>query len=46
VCKVVASHDRRTLAFYRIDSTEQYEALLNYQIKALEGSNTKSDKKR
>lgn len=46
VCKVVASHDRRTLAFYLIDSTEQYEALLNYQIKALEGSNTKSDKKR
>ena len=36
VCKVVASHNRRTLAFYQLKSTAEYEALLNYQLNALE----------
>lgn len=46
VIKVVASHDRRTMAFYRLDSSEQYEALLNYQMNALEGSDKNKTKKR
>ncbi len=45
VVKVVASHDRRTLAFYHLDNNEQYEALLNYQMNALEGKDNTTNKK-
>ncbi len=31
--RVVASNSRRTVAFYRIDSEKQYDALLLYQLK-------------
>lgn len=30
--RVIASHARRTIGFYRIDNEEQYDALLDYQI--------------
>jgi len=32
VLRVVASHSRRTVAFYRIDTEAQYDALLDYQL--------------
>ena len=32
VLRVVASHKRRTVAFYRIDREAQYDALLDYQL--------------
>lgn len=32
VLRVVASHKRRTVAFYRIDTEAQYDALLDYQL--------------
>ena len=31
----MAVHNDRTVAFYRIDSKEQYEALLDYQLDKL-----------
>lgn len=30
--RVVASHARRTVGFYRLDSETQYDALLDYQL--------------
>lgn len=30
--RVIASHARRTVGFYRIDNEEQYDALLDYQL--------------
>ena len=30
--RVVASHARRTVAFYRLNTEEQYDALLDYQL--------------
>ena len=30
--RVIASHARRTIGFYRIDNEEQYDALLDYQL--------------
>lgn len=30
--RVIASHTRRTIGFYRIDTEEQYDALLDYQL--------------
>ena len=33
VLRVVASHARRTVAFYRINTEAQYDALLDYQLK-------------
>ena len=46
VCKVIVSHDRRTMAFYLLDTTKQYEALLDYQLNALDSQkSTKSKKK-
>lgn len=30
--RVIASHTRRTVGFYRIDSEAQYDALLDYQL--------------
>jgi len=32
VLRVVASHARRTVAFYRLDTEAQYDALLDYQL--------------
>lgn len=32
VFRVVASHARRTVAFYRLDTEAQYDALLDYQL--------------
>ena len=32
VVMVVASHERRTVAFYRINTEAQYDALLDYQL--------------
>lgn len=32
VLRVVASHARRTVAFYRINTEAQYDALLDYQL--------------
>lgn len=32
VMRVIASHDRRTIGFYRIDNETQYDALLDYQL--------------
>ena len=36
VCKVIVSHARRTIAFYRLDTSVQYETLLDYQLNALD----------
>lgn len=33
--RAMAVHADRTVAFYRIDSEEQYEALLDYQMNEL-----------
>ena len=30
--RVIASHARRTVGFYRIDNEEQYDAILDYQL--------------
>ena len=40
--RAMAIHTDRTIAFYRIDTEEQREALLNYQLNNLE--NNKQDK--
>lgn len=32
VMRVVASHSRRTVGFYRIDTEAQYDALIDYQL--------------
>lgn len=32
VTRVVASHPRHTVGFYRIDNDEQYDALIDYQL--------------
>lgn len=43
VCKVIVSHDRHTIAFYRLDTEAQYEALLDYQLNAFDThKNTKT----
>ena len=46
VCKVIVSHDRRTMAFYRLDTQTQYEALLDYQLNALDAHKNTKTKKR
>ena len=46
VCKVIVSHDRRTMAFYRLDTLAQYEALLDYQLNALDSQKSSKTKKR
>jgi hypothetical protein len=33
--RVIASHERRTVAFYRIDNEAQYDALIDYQIERM-----------
>lgn len=45
VCKVIVSHDRRTVAFYRLDTLAQYEALLDYQLNALDADKSTKTKK-
>ena len=37
--RTMAVHSDRTIAFYRIDSEEQYEALLDYQLNKLKIEN-------
>ena len=37
VLRAIASHSRRTLAFYRLDNETQYDALIDYQIKEMKG---------
>lgn len=32
VMRVVASHKRHTIAFYRLDNEQQYDALVDYQM--------------
>ena len=46
VCKVIVSHDRRTIAFYLLENMEQYEALLDYQLNALASQQNNKTKKR
>lgn len=46
VCKVIVSHDRRTIAFYQLENIEQYEALLDYQLNALASQQNNKTKKR
>jgi hypothetical protein len=35
VLRAIASHSRRTMAFYSIDTEAQYDALLDYQLKEI-----------
>lgn len=35
VLRVIASHARRTVGFYRINTEEQYDALLDYQLEKM-----------
>ena len=37
VLRAIASHSRRTLAFYCLDNETQYDALIDYQIKEMKG---------
>lgn len=41
VLRAVASHSRRTLAFYRLDTETQYDALLDYQLENIKNKNEK-----
>jgi hypothetical protein len=34
--RAMAVHEERTIAFYRIDTEEQRQALMDYQMKAIE----------
>lgn len=36
VTRVIASHDRQAVGFYRIETEEQYDALIEYQLKGIE----------
>ena len=33
--RVIASHDKRTIGFYRLDNEAQYDALVDYQIEKM-----------
>ena len=35
VMRVIASHDKRTIGFYRLDNEAQYDALVDYQIEKM-----------
>lgn len=35
VMRVVASHKRHTIAFYRLDNEQQYDALVDYQMQGM-----------
>lgn len=38
VLRVVASHSRRTLAFYQVNTEAQYDAILDYQLNKMKQS--------
>lgn len=46
VCKVIVSHERRTIAFYQLDNIAQYDALLEYQLNTFDQHNANKTKKR
>lgn len=35
VLRVIASHSRRTIGFYRIENEAQYDALMDYQLESM-----------
>lgn len=35
VMRVIASHDKRTIGFYRLDTEEQYDATVDYQLEKM-----------
>ena len=35
VMRVIASHNKRTIGFYRLDNEAQYDALVDYQIEKM-----------
>ena len=35
VMRVIASHDKRTIGFYRLDNEAQYDALVDYQLERI-----------
>ncbi len=39
VMRVIASHDKQAIGFYRIDSEPQYDALLDYQLNKMKTNN-------
>lgn len=39
VLRVIASHERQAIGFYRIESEEQYDALVDYQIEKTKSKN-------
>ncbi len=39
VLRVVASHDRHAIGFYRLENEEQYDALIDYQLGELQTEN-------
>ena len=46
ICNVIVSHDRHAVALYRLDTEAQYEALLDYQLNALDTHKNTKTKKR
>lgn len=41
VMRVIASHDKRTIGFYRLDNEAQYDALVDYQIEKMKKGKNK-----
>ena len=39
VLRVVASHDRHAIGFYRLENEKQYDALIDYQLGELQTEN-------
>jgi hypothetical protein len=39
VMRVIASHAKRTIGFYRLDDETQYDALLDYQLEKMKNQN-------
>lgn len=39
VMRVIASHDRQTIGFYRIENEAQYDALIDYQLNKMNNEN-------
>ncbi|MBQ9474536.1 MAG: hypothetical protein IJU81_09035 [Bacteroidales bacterium] len=35
VMRVIASHDKHTIGFYRLDNETQYDALIDYQLRKM-----------
>lgn len=40
VMRVIASHSKHTIGFYRLDCEAQYDALIDYQLEKLRNKNT------